>query len=625
MKTSHKLILLGLLILAFAALLGLRLTGDSLNILPRFGGRRARAPKQASVVDQHLLETARKLAPLAVTPDEQQFAKDAVGAADHDVALAFAGALRDASRAAKPHNAKAQALEDRVERLEAEVSADQDKIQGLKAKAAKARESQQDSIQGQLELIQAEEAVDQDELEDAKEDLVRTGGDPRSRIQRLIAEHDAAQKAAASAQSSSGDNAAPQGLFSARSLVHRWGVWSTLRDTHAQLLQAQQEAQNSVTKLTQAHDALAQRIQEGRGQKKATARAAANRLAASKAEADEDSKQAAAAAVESLRRLSEEQKDMADLDKRIENEQDLAATYAKWIGSVETRQLRSLNWIIRSSLWIVMVLLMVFVADRLIDRFFTRFSSERKQLLTLRAVVRFAAEALGALVILYILVGAPNQMPTILGLAGAGLTVALKDFIVAFFGWFVLMGRNGVRVGDWVEINGVSGEVAEVGLLRTVLLEAGNWTDSGHPTGRQVAFVNSYAVEGHYFNFSTSGQWLWDELRFLLPPDENPYGAFEEIQAIVLKETADNSRLAEQEWQRVTHRYGVISPSVSAAINVRPTSGGVEVTVRYITRANQRAEVRSRLNHAIVQLLHGKKGFALTPDSPPATPEANEG
>lgn len=623
MKTSHKLILLGLLIFAFAALLGLRLTGDSLSILPRFGGRRGRLGKQAALVDQHLLETARKLAPLAVTSDEQQFAKDAVAAADHDVTLAFADALRDASRAPKPHNPKTQALEDRIQRLEAEVEADQNKITELKAKAAKARESAQESVQAQIELVQAELVVDQDELEDAKEDLVRAGGDPRSQIQRLMAEHDEAQRAAASAQPGSGENAAAQGLFSNRSLVHRWGVWSNLRDTRAQLLQAQQDVRASVEKLTQAHDALAKRIQDGRGQKKAMARAAASRLAVPQAGADEDSKQAAADVVASLRRLSEDQKDMADLDKRILNEQDLTAAYAKWIGSLETRQRFSLNRMIRSALWIVIVLLLVFVADRLIDHLFIRFTSQRKQLLTLRAVVRFTVEAIGVLAILYIIFGAPNQMPTILGLAGAGLTVALKDFIVAFFGWFVLMGRNGVRVGDWVEINGVSGEVVEIGLLRTVLLEAGNWTDSGHPTGRQVAFVNSYAVEGHYFNFSTSGQWLWDEVHFLLPPEENPYGAFEEIQALVAKETADNARLAEQEWQRVTHRYGISPPSVSPAINVRPTSGGVEVAVRYITRANQRSEVRARLNHAIVQLLHGKKGVALTPEHAPLPPGAS--
>jgi small-conductance mechanosensitive channel len=114
----------------------------------------------------------------------------------------------------------------------------------------------------------------------------------------------------------------------------------------------------------------------------------------------------------------------------------------------------------------------------------------------------------------------------------------LKDFIVAFFGCFILMGKNSVRVGDWVEINGVGGEVVEVGLLRTTLLETGNWAESGRPTGRRVAFMNSYAIEDHYFNFSTTGQWLWEELHV----------------------------------------------------------GGLEVVVRYITRGQDRFEMRSRLN-----------------------------
>jgi hypothetical protein len=70
-------------------------------------------------------------------------------------------------------------------------------------------------------------------------------------------------------------------------------------------------------------------------------------------------------------------------------------------------------------------------------------------------------------------------------LAGPGLTVVLKDFIGAFFGWFVPMGRNGIGLGDRVEINGVGGEAIEVGILRTVLLEMRNWTNTGHLTGRR--------------------------------------------------------------------------------------------------------------------------------------------
>ena len=166
--------------------------------------------------------------------------------------------------------------------------------------------------------------------------------------------------------------------------------------------------------------------------------------------------------------------------------------------------------------------------------------------------------------------GPPTQLGTVLGLAGAGLTVALKDFIIAFFGWFVLMGKNGIRLGDWVEINGVTGEVVELGMFHTVLLETGNWTDSGHPTGRRVTFTNSYAVEGHYFNFSTSGQWLWDELKIVLPAGQNPYPIVDAIQKKVIEATSESARQAEQEWQGATKSRDMKALSAAPAINVKP-------------------------------------------------------
>jgi len=176
---------------------------------------------------------------------------------------------------------------------------------------------------------------------------------------------------------------------------------------------------------------------------------------------------------------------------------------------------------------------------------------------------------------------------------------------VAFVGWFVLMGRNGVRVGDWVEINGVVGEVVEINLLRTVLLETGNWTDTGHPTGRKVAFVNSYAIEGHFFNFSTSGQWLWDEVEIMVPSSENPYPIIDAIHKLVEKDTQANAQAAEHEWQSAIGSYRTVQAvSAAPAINLRPTTAGVEVHVRYITRARERFATRTRLYQALVGLLH---------------------
>ena len=183
----------------------------------------------------------------------------------------------------------------------------------------------------------------------------------------------------------------------------------------------------------------------------------------------------------------------------------------------------------------------------------------------------------------------------------------MKDFIVGFFGWFVLMGKNGIRPGDWVEINGVGGEVVGVGLLHTVLLETGSWTDAGHPTGRKVSFVNSFAIEGHYFNFSTSGQWLWDQIEVQVPDSAEPYETAEAIQKIVADATAPSAHLAEEEWNRVTPAYAKKGFSATPSLGIQPAGASVKVLVRYITRVNERHELRAQIYRAVVDLLHKKQ------------------
>jgi small-conductance mechanosensitive channel len=157
-----------------------------------------------------------------------------------------------------------------------------------------------------------------------------------------------------------------------------------------------------------------------------------------------------------------------------------------------------------------------------------------------------------------------------------------------------------------VEINGIGGEVVEVGLLHTVILETGDWSDAGHPTGRKVTVVNSFAIEGHYFNFSTTGQWLWDQIEVPIPAGVDPYPIAEGVLKTVVAETQDDTRLAEQEWQRASSGHVGSSFAPGPAIMVRPTTLGVNVVVRYITQAHKRHEVRSRLFRQVVELLRSK-------------------
>lgn len=531
----------------------------------------SQAPKSsAAIIDGHLLATAHHLAAMADTSAEQAQAREALRLADHELDQAFASALREAAHSAPATQAQ-KGLVARIAQLKSTIEAE-------KARMAKLTDDE-------LELSKAQLELDQDQLDDAQQDLARQGGDPHAKLAQALQEHEAAQH---DSEIPKPPSAGPTATF-----AEQIRMWMALGEREREVQTAGREAADKAAALAREHETHEKR------------------LSAHPAVAPEDAK----TKVAQLRRLSEETKTLAELDKRIEDCRQLASVYGAWSALVDGRRRGVLNLMLRSLALMTAILLAVVLIDRAIRHAFRRQKDPRR-LHQLRVMATAGVQVTGLMLIVLVIFGPPSQVTTLIGLVTAGLTVALKDFIVGFFGWFALMGKNGIRIGDWVEINGVGGEVIEIGLLKTVLLEMGNWTSTGHPTGRRVSFVNSFALEGHYFNFSTAGQWLWDELQVLVPRGEDPYAMAEEIRKTVERMTEEDAAAAEQDWERVTRQYGTKSFSARPAVDVRPAVNGLNVVVRYITRGPQRYEVKSRIFEQIVALLHRPDGEARVQRAP---------
>ena len=85
-----------------------------------------------------------------------------------------------------------------------------------------------------------------------------------------------------------------------------------------------------------------------------------------------------------------------------------------------------------------------------------------------------------------------------------------------------------------------------------MLLETGNRTDAGHPTGRRVTFTNGFAIEGHDFNFTSSGPWLWDKTQVVVPAGGDPYPVADALQKVLVEATAESSQETAREWSRAS-------------------------------------------------------------------------
>ena len=538
----------------------------------------------SELVDQRPYETAQTLSGMAVSAEEQSFARDAERLADHEVDQAFVMALKEAELKQKPLKGQAAAVAARVAQLQAEVKDDQTQVDRLTAaaKAAGPGQAATPADGDNLDVAQAQLGLDQDELADAQGDLVRETGDQRGEIKQELSARETAMKQVSDASGRKKTAVAAVREFG--TLAGRLEAWLAQRQRVALLVQAEASSRSEAAKLEQQHQQL----------EKATSSASAGVQGA-----------AGTDRVRMLKALAARRVVMSTLDDRVATDQQLATVYFHWQTQVWLQHRIVRYLLLQSFAWVALIALIAAVATRLGRMAVRRVISESRELRTMETIVTLAVDVSALLAVGLIVFGAPQQTPTILGLATAGVTVVFQDFILAFFGWFSLMGRHGIRVGDWVEINSVAGEVAEISLMRTVLLETGNWTTKGHPTGRRMSFSNSFALKGQFFNFSTNGQWMWDEVSVNVPTTANAYELIKQAQSAVEKETEADTVQAELEWQRVAKDIGVGQFGATPAVELRPAAAGVDVVVRFVTRANERFALRGKITGVLLSLISG--------------------
>jgi len=584
MNRTRMLTVLVILAALVATLIGAFMTRGVMAYLPFLQAKKGDwtgAYVPLGIVDQRPWQTATTLAGLAQSAEERELAREAERLADHEVDQAFSQSLRQVSLDKPKLSSKALALQQKITELEKTIKSDE----ALIASLGGATKAVPTSTVSDIEVAKAQLGLDQNELSDLREDLARETGDQRVKLQQELVARQAAMKQYNDNASRNNGQTAVASAENYKTLAQQLATWRSLRNRKELIAQAQQLARADVAALTQDQTRL---------------------KAEAESEPDKAASESSSDRVDRLQEKAVRQNILAILGDRLGTQQQLVALYGRWGDQVEIQRKIVVHLVLRSLGLIAAICLLTILAGWSLQFALAKMVHDPRQRQTLSTVLSLGTQCVGLVLVLLAIFGVPQQMPTIIGFATAGLTVVFQDFILAFCGWFVLMGPNGIRARDWVEIEGVFGEVVQLGLFRTWLLETGNWTAHGHPTGRKISFLNSYAIRGKYFNFSTVGQWMWDEIGVTIPPGTESHPLIKKIYEALMQATEADAKMAEAEWKRVTHEEGSPQFSAMPSVNLRPAGAGVDVVIRYITRAGVRVEIRNRLYAMIVELMQGE-------------------
>jgi small-conductance mechanosensitive channel len=186
---------------------------------------------------------------------------------------------------------------------------------------------------------------------------------------------------------------------------------------------------------------------------------------------------------------------------------------------------------------------------------------------------------------------------TFAGLLTAGVAVALQNVIVSVVGYFFLIGKYGIRVGDRVQISGVTGEVVEIGLVRIHLMELGGPGDE-QPTGRIVAFSNSIVFQpsAGLFKQIPGTNFVWHELKLTLTAETDYHSAKERITQAVTSALATYREDLEAQRRLMERNLSSVSAAdLQPKVRLHYTASGIEAAVRYPVDLEKAGEIDDHL------------------------------
>lgn len=255
----------------------------------------------------------------------------------------------------------------------------------------------------------------------------------------------------------------------------------------------------------------------------------------------------------------------------------------------------------------VVVALTVWIAYRVIARVLKQRIKDATHMHTLRMLVRNAFLFSGSVIILLIWLGIGSNFTVAMGILGAGIAFASQEVIGSFAGYLNIVSGGIYRIGDRVCIGNVVGDVMDISILRTTVMEIGEWVKADQYTGRIVTVANRVVFSDPVYNYTQHWGYLWDEIMIPVTYDSNWKRAAEIMLEHGQQYTSELHADAEAKLNKMIGRYPLQQTQVEPTIYLAMTDNWIEITLRYIVDARKRRNIKGQLHQELLQHFQAEK------------------
>jgi len=254
----------------------------------------------------------------------------------------------------------------------------------------------------------------------------------------------------------------------------------------------------------------------------------------------------------------------------------------------------------RLALTLLVVTILYAVLRIVLQKGVSRTIKDAKTRYSFRKAVSVLYVVAVAVVAVRIWIDDPQSLLVAYGIIAAGVAISLQDFFKNFVGSILLFLSAAYVVGDRIAIDETTGDVIDIGLMNTTLMEIRGWVDGDQPTGRMAIVPNGHILTKTVMNYTRDYNFIWDEITVPITYKSDVPAAIELFLGIAREETQESSALAREEIAATGGKYyplqGVIEPAVFTTL----TDNWVSLTLRYVTPVRTRRAVRDQISRRIL-------------------------
>ncbi|RAP31757.1 mechanosensitive ion channel protein MscS [Candidatus Marinamargulisbacteria bacterium SCGC AG-343-D04] len=265
----------------------------------------------------------------------------------------------------------------------------------------------------------------------------------------------------------------------------------------------------------------------------------------------------------------------------------------------------------RKVIFSLLILIGLFSINRIISYFAERNLDDIKMSYLVRKTSNYIIFFLGFFSISRIWFQGVQSLATFLGLASAGLAIALKDYIMDIGSWCYIMVKRPFVVGDRIEIGGSKGDVIDIGLFKISLLEIGEWVDADQSTGRILHIPTATFLTGNLVNYHAVFPFIWNEINVLLTFESDWRLAKKLFYDLLLEKTNPNESYIKQCMTHARKHHMVYFKNIDPTIYVAVKESGVQLSLRFLCSPKKRRAFDHELWEGLLTIIESQESIDL--------------